>query len=125
MANMLPPVTRNVHSPHASFSNASGSARQIARNRRIAGFESSYMRGCAMRGWLRRRHATRQVPQWCAPGSEVVKRLIRTRTQRKRYPYSYTVSAPLVTVSTPLVSLYFAARMLGACDQVREGTAVY
>ena len=25
---MLPPVTRNVHSPHASFSNTSGSARQ-------------------------------------------------------------------------------------------------
>src|SRR6267154_1950478 len=61
---MLPPVTRNVHSPHASFSKTSGSARsvsryprfskrrrgarQISRSRSIAGFESSYMRGCAI-----------------------------------------------------------------------------
>src|ERR1700676_74162 len=45
---MLPPVTRNVHSPHASFSKTSGSARQISRSRSIAGFESSYMRGCVI-----------------------------------------------------------------------------
>src|SRR6267154_6120607 len=45
---MLPPVTRNVHSPHASLSKPSGSARQISRSRSIAGFESSYMRGCAI-----------------------------------------------------------------------------
>src|ERR1700675_4844138 len=45
---MLPPVTRNVHSPHASFSKTSGNARQISRNFFIAGFESSYMRGCAI-----------------------------------------------------------------------------
>src|SRR6266446_1579327 len=45
---MLPPMTRNVHSPHASFSKTPGNARQISRNRLIAGFESSYMRGCAI-----------------------------------------------------------------------------
>src|SRR5271166_5688403 len=45
---MLPPVTRKVHSPHASFSKASGKARQISRSRFSAGLESSYMRGCAM-----------------------------------------------------------------------------
>src|SRR5690348_1243379 len=48
MANMLPPVTRNVHSPQASFSNTSGSARQRVRSRWIAGSASSYMRGCDM-----------------------------------------------------------------------------
>src|SRR5690242_13276784 len=45
---MLPPVTRKVHSPHASFSKASGKARQISRSLAIVGFESSYIRGCAM-----------------------------------------------------------------------------
>src|SRR5580704_7769671 len=45
---MLPPITRNVHSPHASFSKASGSARQTPRSRFIAGLESSYIRGCAI-----------------------------------------------------------------------------
>src|SRR6266550_5774993 len=49
---MLPPVTRNVHSPHASFSKTSGSVRQISRSRSIAGFESSYMRGCAINSSL-------------------------------------------------------------------------
>src|SRR5580700_9711194 len=45
---MLPPVTPKVHSPHASFSKASGSARQTSRSRFSAGFESSYIRGCGM-----------------------------------------------------------------------------
>src|SRR5262245_3209162 len=45
---MLPPVTRNVHSPHASFSNAWGKARHTSRRRFIARLESSYIRGCAM-----------------------------------------------------------------------------
>src|SRR5215472_12970284 len=62
MANMAPPVTRNVHSPHASFSKASGSARQSSRSRWIAGSESSYIRGCAMVGSIRSGPSGGQAP---------------------------------------------------------------